>query len=235
MQYVLVSLGVVTAVAFGVKAFLRANPALLARRMRTTAGLVLMGLALVLLVRGLAPLAFILLAVAVPLLTGASGGLLGRRSKAPGQSSEIRTTLLRMQLDHDSGAMTGDVLAGPFAGRGLASLSREEVLSMLIECRSGDPQSAALLEAYLDHRHRDWRETVDAAAGDGQRAEPLQAGPMTPQEACDILGVGPKAGPEEIRAAWRDLMKRNHPDQGGSGYLAAKINQAKDLLLGKGA
>ena len=235
MQYVLVSLGVVAAVAFAVKAFLRANPALLAGRLRTVAGLVLMGLAILLLVRGLAPLAFILLAVAFPLLSGVAGGVLGRRTKAPGQTSEIQTVILRMQLDHDSGAMTGDVLAGPFAGRALASLSREEVLSMLIDCRSGDPQSAALLEAYLDHRHPDWRETVAAAAGDGKRAEPSAAGPMTPQEAREILGVGPKDGSEEIRAAWRGLMKRNHPDSGGSGYLAAKINEAKDVLLGKGA
>lgn len=234
MQYVLVSLAVATAVAFAVKAFLRANPTLLARRMRTVAGLVLTGLAVLLLVRGMAPFAFMLLAVAFPLLTGASGGILGRRAKAPGQTSEIQTAFLRMQLDHDSGAMTGDVLAGPFAGRALASLGRDELLSILVACRSGDQQSAALLEAYLDHHHPDWRETADASSGDGRRTEPLQAGPMTPQEARDILGVGPGADPEEIRAAWRSLMKRNHPDQGGSGYLAAKINEAKDLLLGKG-
>ena len=54
---------------------------------------------------------------------------------------------------------------------------------------------------------------------------------MIEAEARRLLGVGPAATDEEIHAAWRELMKRNHPDQGGSAYLAAKINEAKDILL----
>lgn len=56
---------------------------------------------------------------------------------------------------------------------------------------------------------------------------------MTREEAAQILGVSPNASREEIHAAWRDQMHRNHPDQGGSEYLASQINQAKDVLLKK--
>jgi hypothetical protein len=233
MQFMLVSLGVLAALVLGLRAFLRANPATLVRRLQTTTGVMLIGFAVLLFSRGVAPAGLMLLAVAIPILMAGSGRGFGPRRKAPGQTSQIATPLLRMQLDHDSGVMVGEVLAGPFAGRGLATLTQDDVLSLLASCQGGDPQSAALLEAFLDHNHPDWRETAENSPG-GAGAGPVGAGPLTVQEARDILGVGPKAGPDEIRAAWRDLMKRNHPDQGGSGYLAAKINQAKDVLLGQG-
>ena len=142
----------------------------------------------------------------------------------PGQSSAVETELLRMTLDHDSGDMDGEVLNGDFAGRRLSDLSLSELLALLRGCR--DTESATVLESYLDRYHADtWRA---AAAGETDFAD--QA--MTREQAYRILGLKPDAGDQEVRQAHRRLMLKNHPDRGGSTYIAAKINQAKEVLLG---
>ena len=141
----------------------------------------------------------------------------------PGQTSEVETEFLRMRLDHDTGEMDGTVLQGRFEGRALRGLGLPELLELLDECRS-DRQSMAVLGAYLDRVHEDWRSHRRApprASSDG----------MTEEEARAVLGVGPDATREEIVQAHRRLMQRLHPDRGGSDYLAAKLNAAKDLLL----
>jgi len=149
----------------------------------------------------------------------------------PGQTSEIATRFLKMTLDHDSGVMSGEVLEGRFAGRRLEELEPPELAELWRECRAEDTQSAAVLEAYLDRTQGEaWREAAGAAPG-GERAA-AGGGPMTREEAYGILGLEPGAGEVEIREAHRRLMQKVHPDHGGSNYLAAKINQAKDLLLG---
>lgn len=158
---------------------------------------------------------------------------------APGQSSDVETAWLRMTLDHGSGAMDGLVLAGPYKGRRLMELTPAQLLDLLAELRLRDADSVALLETYLDALHPDWRAaqggggTADGGAAGGGQGETGRAdGRMDRAEAARILGVPPDAGREEILRAWRELMKRNHPDQGGSAYLAARINEAKDTLLG---
>ncbi len=150
-----------------------------------------------------------------------------------GRTSTISTRFLRMTLDHDSGAMDGVVLEGPLEGRELSSLGLEDLQDLYRQCRA-DEQSAAVLEAYLDRVHGDaWRE----GAGDGGEREHHRSGggtgPMTREEAAAVLGVAEDADTDTIRAAHRRLMQKLHPDRGGSDYLAAKINQAKDLLLGE--
>jgi hypothetical protein len=89
-----------------------------------------------------------------------------------------------------------------------------------------------LLDAYLDRRQPGWREDLkfDRDAGEGRAA---RAGNMTEKEAHEVLGLQPGAGQAEIREAHRRLIKAVHPDVGGSAFLAAKINEAKDRLIGK--
>lgn len=142
----------------------------------------------------------------------------------PGQTSEVETAFLRMRLDHDTGEMHGTVLRGRFKGRALRDLALAHALELLDECQS-DRQSMAVLEAYLDRVHEGWREhrrPPPRASADG----------MSRDEAHAVLGLGPDATRDEIVEAHRRLIQRLHPDRGGSDYLAAKLNAAKDLLLG---
>jgi DnaJ-domain-containing protein 1 len=125
--------------------------------------------------------------------------------------------------------MQGQVLRGEFDGRSLADLD-EPALLRLAASVGGDSESASLLEAYLDGRIPGWRENVQRDGTAGASGAP-DAGAMTDKQAYEILGLLPGASEAEIRAAHRRLMKRVHPDQGGSTFLAAKINQAKDWLL----
>ena len=143
-----------------------------------------------------------------------------------GNTSEVNTRILTLILDHDSGVMYGKVLEGPMQGQELGNFSDQEFITLLQYCRSEDPQSARLLETYLDKRFDDrWRKD-DPGESDSS------AGPHSDkEEAYQILGLQPGASDDEIIEAHRRLMQKLHPDRGGSDYLAAKINQAKDLLL----
>lgn len=148
--------------------------------------------------------------------------------KSSGNQSEVKTRIIQMQLDHDSGVMYGTVLEGPFEGQELGNLSEQQFIELLNYCRANDSDSARLLEAYLDKRFGDsWRQDDTGASS----AEAGSSGSMTLHEAYDVLGLQPGATKDEITDAHRRLMQKNHPDRGGSDYLAAKINQAKDLLL----
>ncbi len=150
-----------------------------------------------------------------------------RRGPSPGQSSELKTRFLRMHLDHDSGELSGTVLEGPYAGRTLEAMADEDLFALWRLCLAEDEQSARVLESYLDRRlGGGWQAEAGSPAAASAEA-------MTREEAFRILGLEPEAGPEEIRAAYRRMMRQHHPDQGGSDYLAAKINQAKALLLGE--
>jgi hypothetical protein len=201
----------------------------MARRARVIGSTAALGLALVLLMRGQLHAGSALLAVALTLWSGGIPGFGGMSQKSAGQTSSVRTRYLEMTLDHDSGAMQGRVIAGQFSGRELADLGRQELIALYRECASGDPQSAAVLEAYLDVTIPGWR---DPAEGSGAGPAAATASAMSIEEARMILGVTAAATPDEIHAAWREQMKRNHPDQGGSTFIAARINEAKSVLLG---
>ncbi len=157
----------------------------------------------------------------------------GRRGTATGQTSQIETRFLRMNLDHDTGEMNGQVLDGRFAGRQLGDLSFDDLLVLYGECAPLDEQSAQVLTAYFERNFPDdWRERAESAearaAGGGGGMNV-----MTVEEAYEVLGLEKGASTEEIKAAHHRLMSKIHPDHGGSTYLATKINQAKDFLLGE--
>jgi hypothetical protein len=132
-----------------------------------------------------------------------------------------------MELDHDSGAMRGRILAGKHEDVPLDALDVTTLAGLLAEI---DAESGALLAAYLDRREPGWREHAQGGAAAGERSPP-SGGKMTEQEAYQVLGVQPGASALEIGRAHRTLMKKLHPDQGGSTYLAARVNEAKDVLL----
>jgi DnaJ-domain-containing protein 1 len=136
-----------------------------------------------------------------------------------------------MVLDHDSGTLDGRVLAGRHRDRRLADLDLDQVLEVRADCQADDPEGVTLIDAYIDRIHGTaWRSAERAGDGDVPPRRPSAS--MTREEAYEVLGVEPGASDAEIRAAHHRLMMKVHPDQGGSNYLAAKINQAKDLLLG---
>jgi hypothetical protein len=155
----------------------------------------------------------------------------GGGSRSSGQSSAVRARFVDATLDHDSGALSGQVREGRFGGRDLDDLSEGELRELYREVAI-DADSMALVEAYMDRRFPGWRDDAEEDGGSRPRgaADPSA---MTDEQAYEILGLSPGAGEAEIRAAHRRLLKGVHPDQGGSTFLASRINQAKDRLLGK--
>ena len=218
--------------------FRAANPAVLARAVKLVGGVVALAVAAFTGLRGE-------FAVAIPIgIFGA--GLLGwspmgmsgiqlyrrdvrrqARDVRRAQASRVRSQFLDMRLDHDSGQLNGRIVAGPHAGRSLDEFDLPQLTAMI----SGfDAESVSLLESYLDRRFPAWRQNAQGDAAGGQRRS-AASGKMTDEEAYQILGLQPGAGRDEIGRAHRALMKKLHPDQGGSTYLAARVNEAKDTLL----
>ena len=230
---VLLVLVLLAAIAFGVAWFLRANPSTLARVFRpilVVLGGIGVGGLLIFAVRflpGLLPELFGLAGVvAAALIARAvrhrpSGGF---TSPGASQRTEVRTAFLEAWIDHATGDVGGTVLSGRFVGRTLDGLSDGELPDLHVEC-AGDPNSLKVLESYLDRRlGADWRRA--------RRSPPGPRTDMTRDEALAVLGLAEGASDEEIRAAHRRLIQRMHPDVGGSADLAARINRAKDVLLG---
>ena len=94
--------------------------------------------------------------------------------------------MIEMRLDHDTGVMSGAVLAGAYAGRAVESLSRPELIALRDELSRDDPDGVNLLEAYLDRRFAGWRE---ADEGEGEPRRRGAAGSMTRREALEVLGL----------------------------------------------
>jgi hypothetical protein len=233
MPFVL-ALVVLAVGALGIAWLLRANPSSLARGMRMVLlamGAVAAGAMLIFGIRFLPSLLPELLGLAGLVITGLIARALRNRSSGgfsspgTGRRTEVRTAFLQAWIDHGTGDVGGTVLAGRFSGRTLDRLSDSELLDLHEECRN-DADSLRVMEAYLDRRlNVDWR-TARQPPPRGPRSD------MTREEALAVLGLAEGASEEEIKAAHRRLIRRTHPDAGGTADLAARINRAKDVLVG---
>jgi len=167
---------------------------------------------------------------ALPLLLRFFPALLSwhKRARAgTGQTSTVESAFLRMNLEHGSGTLSGEVLQGEHAGRQLDELDETQLQALYERFRQQDPDSARLLESYLQQRFGD-------TFTFGQSSESTSytgGGSMSEAEALNILGLKKGASRDDVIAAHRRLMQKLHPDRGGNDYLAAKINAAKEYLL----
>lgn len=237
MPAVLIVFVAVIVISLGFYGFVRANPGRLANRLRRVLPFLIGGLGVVFLATGrFAMIGMSLLGYAAHLFRQrGTTGFGGEERSGPAQSrrSKVRARYLAMELDHESGAMSGTVLEGPFAGRALDSLDPAELAAFHQTVRTAVPQdvdSLTLLETYLDRTVPGWREDFHAQDNARHGGAP-GAGTISEQEAYEVLGLSPGASIADIRAAHRRLMMKLHPDRGGSTVLAAKVNQAKDILL----
>lgn len=232
--------------------FVGADPKALARGLRYSGTGLLAVAALTLLTLDRVSLALILGSMAWGLFTGGrvwpGGWPYGWRRPSPhrtrthphagyaGQTTAVRTGWLEVELDHETGAMRGRVLQGRYKGQALERLSQAAAVNFYREAAPADPETARILETYLDRTYgAAWRASSRSdrtGQGNGRQSRARANGGMSREEAYKVLGLNPGATAEEIRTAHHKLMMQNHPDHGGSGYLAAKINEAKDVLLG---
>ena len=218
-----------------IKQFARLDARAVARAVRAGGGLLGIIAAILLLLRGRFAIAAAVAGMAVSFAGWKMFGPGWTTFRSPrgggvssgGRVTTARSAMIEMRLDHDSGAMTGVVLAGAFAGRALETLSRPDLMRLRDELLRDDPDGVALLETYLDRRFTGWREADQGQSQTGRSS----GGTMTRREAFEILGLEEGASAEEIIGAHRALMKKFHPDRGGSTGLAARVNQAKDVLL----
>ena len=211
----------------------KANPTVVARGVKIGGGIAALGVAAFVGIRGE-------LAVAIPLGIFGAGllgwspfgtpGFFSRTQQSSGQTSRVRSQFLDMVLDHDTGNLNGQIVAGEHQGRSLDEFGLNQLVGL---AQTFDPESRALLESYLDRRFTGWREDPqsDGAGRQGGQVGRPPSSKMTEEEAYQILGLQAGASADDISRAHRSLMKKLHPDQGGSTYLASRVNEAKDTLL----
>ena len=242
IAYFLLGLGLLVGILLLLKWASEAEPRQVLKALAWVGGIVGVVLGLFLLWAGRYQLAWIALPALFALASRwrqVKRALRNARGPSPSQASEVETRFVRMTLEHDTGVMAGEVLDGAHAGRRVEDLTLEQLVELWREAHAADAQSAAVIEAYLDKMHGDaWREAADDSAGpEGARAGETGAsgrggGAMTREEALEILGLEENASREEIQQAYRTLMKKLHPDTGGSDWFAAKLNEAKRVLIG---
>jgi len=217
------------------KAYTRTDAKALATSLKVVAGFAALGAAVLLGLKGRIDMALLLGGFGAWALGWNGFNLPGpwrKFQQASGRFSRIRSAMIEMEIDHSTGTVEGSVLVGALAGRRLSSLDPQGLRLLYEECLAHDPQGVPLLEAYLDRRFAGWRENAQGDRDTRTRTH-AQSGIMTKEEAYQILGLQPGANLDEIRKAHRTLMKKLHPDQGGTTYLAARVNEAREVLLSR--
>ena len=230
MPQILIALVIVFGGLWMIRKMAKLGPAGASNFVQKIAGVGVMAVSGLLLLRGQMSVATALFAIGAGLFGKSSmfpNGFAWGKAKSPGQTSTVTTSLLAMVLDHDSGQMAGHVVSGPFAGRALSELNDVELRSFYVSCQSVTDQSLALLEAWIARERPKWRGGDSSQAGTKRSSQSLSK-----NDAYDLLGLKPGASVDDIKSAHKRLMKEFHPDKGGTDYLAAKINEAKDVLLG---
>jgi len=246
MPYLLLGILGVWIAAYLLRNFTRADPARLNLMLQKTGGFLALGVALAMLFTGKVAFAFLLASFGFWLLgtSRPAGGWFsfmnqGLFSFAPfGLNRSVRpqrSKLVEVILDAQGNPVQGYVRAGEFAGRAFDELSYTDCLSLRQLCERDDPLGQRLLEAYLNSRFPGWRQAgqgnADAGSGRSSGYGGVPDGPMTENLAYEILGLRKEASRDEIVKAHRSLMQKLHPDHGGSTHLAARVNEAKDVLL----
>ncbi len=255
MPYLLAGILVFWLSLYALRSFARANPAALARGLRAGAGALALVFSLLLALRGRLDFAVGLgllglwllattkklprkqaaarLSVEPPFVKGAgSVERPGGASRASGLS-RVRSAVVEMEVDHATGVISGTVLAGPDEGKSFDRLSRLQCETLHRLCLRDDPEGARFLEAYLDRRFPGWRAAREAEPDTWGRRPAIapRQGAMTEEEAYEVLGLRKGATRDDVMRSHRSLIKKLHPDQGGSTDLAARVNEAKDVLM----
>ncbi len=219
--------------------FVKQNPATLVTRLKSAGGWAMIAVGALLIARGQVLLGVGLISAGLSRagIGGGFGGFghPGSQRRSAGQASKVRTARIEATLDHDTGEMDAEVLAGRHEGKFFSAMTDSEIADVWRDC-AADDESRLIVEAYLDRQRPGWRESMDADFGPGAGGAESSGGAhtgaaMTEEDAYEVLGLQKGASEAEVRAAHRRLMKQMHPDQGGSTFLAAKLNEAKDLLL----
>lgn len=243
MPYLLAGFLLLWLALFALRSFLRANPAALMQSLGFGFGIVALALALLLILRGRLDLSIGLGIVGIWLI--ATSRRKGTKNAPPAANgaaadpgprarlSRMRSAVIEMELDHQTGVITGTILAGPDEGKSLDRLNRLQCETLHRLCLRDDPDGARLLESYLDRRFPGWRVAAEDEP-DTWGSRPAVAprlGAMTEDEAYEVLGLRKGASRDDVMRSHRSLIKKLHPDQGGSTDLAARVNEAKDVLM----
>ena len=173
------------------------------------------------------------LAALIPLSKGLLGlGLrawpilrfLGRFKSEP---SQFRTDNIFVEVNFSNQKIDGEVLKGDLSGRRLSDLTPQELTALADGLHAQDRESYLLLQAYMLRAGLGGPQHNDSSDDNSQQ----NFGELSENEALEILGLKPGTSDADVISSHRRLIQRLHPDRGGSDYLAAKINAAKDKLI----